>query len=622
MDIKIPEIDNEFLCIANSKEPTLTAVVLSYLSKEGKYLPVFQFMDVTIEKDDYLREEIDEHDISRRNGHEFNVKIINNLHRIGDCKFIIIVGLTEKQKSYLSFLNEFKVIDIQDFYDADLLLKDLTDKTNFLSCNINDIHYGLFKAVKSNLLLKIEEHSERITETNFHSKGLIVIENILRTSTIISVNYALSIGANIIVITPPEIGRKEIKSFVENWQGGDYNSFLDLSTIIYQSVEFIEFINYEYATFFTKGIPYSLILNNVIPFTHVHLYLNPDFFIFNNLYFENHFEIHSAIVFSPLEFSDEETDFVIKKIEEKKYYVKKLIGNNASVYNIDMHVKEFPFNILHFCSHGGEVDGYSVVLEFIDRFGTKHKIEYDEVVSLAPTYGEELISVTTKMIWRKFNGLIWGSKEFKKMNYENYIFSDMQNMINKKEKIIRVKKDIITDSCAIKCCDFGYQAMFNFLAASYSPIIFNNTCWSGADISHHFISVGARGYVGTLWNINNNIAKNTAERFYEKLFDNSILDSLQSSLINTLGTKDENVYIFWGLHFTSLKSGASIENSKMDITYALFNSLDIWKRKLGSVSKKSTIDNIKKNIQWNANQIMDFFRNEAIEILNKNKFNQ
>jgi hypothetical protein len=73
----------------------------------------------------------------------------------------------------------------------------------------------------------------------------------------------------------------------------------------------------------------------------------------------------SSIVFSPLEFEDEETNFVINKLED------------ATSYNIDNHVKEYPYEILHICSHGGEVEGSHLIEQFTDRDGNKHIVEYD-----------------------------------------------------------------------------------------------------------------------------------------------------------------------------------------------------------------------------------------------------
>lgn len=620
MEEKIPEIDNEFFCIANYENPLLSAIVSSYVSKFGKYLPMFEFLSVTIKTDDENDKDIDEHQLSRVRATELNIKIKNTLNRIGGCNILLLIDLSDDQKSYLTFLEEYTIIEIKDVYDVEMYLRYASNKTEYLSCKSNNIHLGLYFASENNLLLKIDENAEKIVLDD-SKDGIIIIENIKYVSTIIAVNYAISVNATIKIIEPVELGEREIYQLLEKWQDGegDINSYNDLSANIYPNVENINFIDYRYATFFTIGVPYSLILQNIIPFTHVHLYLNPDFFIFNNIYFENNDEIKSGIVFSPLEFNDEETDFVISKLSENNFYVKELIGKDATVYNIDNHVKEYPFDILHICSHGGEINGFSITEEFIDSNGDSHIIEYDEVVSFAPFPGKELIPVTTKMIWRKFNGFNWKSKELKKAGYPHYVFSDMLNAIPKNKNKNRIPKSKVPNSCSIKCFDFNYQAMFNLLAGHNSPFIFNNTCWSYSDISHKFIEVGARAYIGTLWGVNNNIAKKTAESFYDELFRNTILHALQKSLVHTKGTKDENIYLIWGLHFTSIKAGTSNEESKKAIALRLMQSTNIWIDKLRITKRQSTRKNIIELIEWNKYQLGRFFINEIKALIAENK---
>lgn len=627
LENKIPEIDNEFFCIVNSENPILSALVSSYLYKKDKYLPMFDFSTVTKENDQLDKgrdnENIDEHHISRTRASDFNIKIKNTLNRIGGCDCLILVGLSDEQKSYLSFLNDYNIIDITDISDVETYLKYTSNKSGYIKCKSNDLYNGLYFASMTNSFLKIDENAEDII-IDKDKNGLIVIEDVNNSSVVIAVNYALSVDANVEIISPPTISKREIKNLIEDWQNGNENSFNDLSASIYNNIQYIDFKKYNYCTFFTIGAPYSLILKNIIPFTHVHIYLNPDFFIFNNLYYENRDGIKSSIVFSPLAFIDEETNYVITKLRDNNYYVKELIGKEASVHNIDYHVKEYPFDLLHICSHGGEVSGFSIKEQFMDSNGEKHIVEYDEVVSFAPTHGEELIPVTSKYIWRKFNSYEWGSKEFKNQKYPHYLFSDMINAIYKNEKKDRIRKDIVPNSCAIKCHDFNYQATFNTFSSSTAPIIFNNTCWSWGYISHSFLAVGARAYIGTLWEVNNTIAKKTAESFYSELFKISILESLQYSLSNTHGTDNENIYMLWGLHFTSLNSGISIEQSKKNIAKSLLLSLNEWKRKLKTSDDKFSIDSISRIIRWNATQISNYFQKEALQIMvvNRRKTNQ
>ena len=318
--------------------------------------------------------------------------------------------------------------------------------------------------------------------------------------------------------------------------------------------------------------------------------------------------LNSSIVFSPLEFgSDEETLHVIKELKGRGHFVMPLIGKEANVYNLDMHIKQYPFGVLHICSHGGEVDGYTITERFTDTSGGEHVIEYDEVVSFAPNPYDELIPVTSKYIWRKFDGYNWRSDELKAVGYDHHVFSDMFKAVKNKKKKTRVKKKNVPNSCSIKCSDFAYQGMFNHLAGDhFSPFIFNNTCWSWSGISDCFLSEGSRGYIGTLWNIDNSVARKTAEDFYVKTGTHTFTNSLFESLTHSNGTKDENIYIFWGLPFSRISNGSSEIKSLSEILCKLSFSIGQWKEHIKEnkqSSDKETNQEINRLILWCQNTI-------------------
>jgi len=620
--IKLPNFNKRFFCIINRNKPTLAALISSYVYTLGDYTLMFEFPEVTISKPETEVEEFDEHFISKNRSQEFNIEVHNAIIKSGGCEYLILGGLDEKQKSYLTFLEEYDLIEIDELEDVDFLLKDRVDKKEYVLCNENDIHYGLYSAAEKNALLRIDENADYIRDESENKEGLIVIEKIQAASAIIAINYALSIGSNIAIIKQPETNMKEIKHLIEKWkEENSINSYNDLSALLYREIEEIHFEKYKFATFFTFGAPYSLILNNVIPFTYVNNLLKPDFFIFNNIFVEKKKSIFSAIIFSPLEFGeDEETNFVIEKIKENNYFVKELVGKEATVFNIENHVKKYPYEILHICSHGGEVDGYRLIEEFKDQDGNIHKVEYDQVFSLAPDKSEELIEVTTINIWRKFDGLDWKSKELQEKELPHYVFSNMITELSASKDKRGDKKLVVRDSSHIKCNHFNYHAVFNIIAGGHThPLIYNNTCWSWAEISESFLHAGARGYIGTLWAANNNIANDTAKVFYENIFEDSILNALQKSLVKTQKSDDENIYIYWGLHFSKLKRGDTLEESRMNVADRLLYSYYRWKDHIESVRDIKLKEQIERLIRWDFNQLNRYFYTETVKLLTGKK---
>src|SRR5260370_9034683 len=93
----------------------------------------------------------------------------------------------------------------------------------------------------------------------------------------------------------------------------------------------ILFGQFEYATFFTAGLPYSLMLQDTVPCSYVHLLLKPDLFILNSIMFADGERFGSAVVFSPTFFSDEETSWLCEFFTRKTYYLRPLVAQNPSL---------------------------------------------------------------------------------------------------------------------------------------------------------------------------------------------------------------------------------------------------------------------------------------------------
>lgn len=603
-----PELDNKFCCIVNHDKYLLGALVSSYIY-DGKYLPFFEFLKVSTEEDFIDSNFIDEHQISRSRSRIFNIRVNNCINRMENCETIILIGLTEEQVTYLTFPQHINIIEIEDEQDVQNYLLGIAIEKDILKCATENIPETLHYAHKNNMRLEIDDFIQDSISNIQHEKenGLIVIENHLDSSTIIAINYASSINAEVKIINPPKIEQNEVNDYIEKWKLEKNERFiLELRDIIISGIGDID-LDFRFITFFTIGIPYSLIFKNIVPISHVHIYLDPDFFVFNNIYFEHNNQIFSSIVFSPKLFSNEETLNVIKLLQDAHYLVFDLLDKNASSSNIDYAVQTLPYSLLHFCSHGGTVKGDRIKKSFTDKDGNNHIIEYDRVLSVMPEKGKELIKVMLKYLPRKLDNLIWRSKELKGLNYPHDVFVDMQKAISSlddRKLISRKTIDNIPNSCAIICKNFHYQAMFNTFCDSHSPLIFNNTCWSNSDIKSNFIANGCKAYIGTLWNINNSSARDAAKIFYTEVFGKTFLENYYIMQSEITEYSDDDVYIFWGLHFSTLQSGISEEHSKRQILNRLKNSVFGWYDNFSSTSNPKT----KKTIQ-------DFIRFLNLNIL-------
>lgn len=619
--VMIPELNKDFICLVNRDSVVLTALVSSYLNTAGRYLPVFEIGKTLCKKEDFPGG-VHKYSISHRRAEEFNVRTQNASKFLNPDLTVVLVGLDDNLKSYLDWIDEFNLIYIEDQIDVENYLGYLLKDREVLSIRSPEIVLGSYQASIENKVLKIDEDAPNLIYRTPIESGSVLVEEGDSTCNVIAANYAVSIKSEFRIIPKPDIEKREINELVELWKKeDDERYFRDLGAKIFPSIESVDFETFQYATIFTNHSPYALFVEGDCLITYVASNLHPDFFVFNNILYEYRKSIDSAIVFSPLLFGvDEETPMVLESFKNSNYYVEALIGEDASVANIDNLVKEFPFQVLHFCSHGGQVDGYSLKEKIADQKGIEHFLEYDEIVSFGPQRGEEKIVVTTKYIFRKLNGLHWNSEELKEKEYSSDFYAYLLEGIMKSEGKSREPKKDITDSCGIICYHFFYQAMFDTLASNVTnPLVFNNTCWSWLNISENFLALGCRSYIGTYWNIDNDNAKKAAEKFYETVLEKTILEAYGEAIEELKGTKDENVYGLWGLHFSTLSISDDIEQNKFKIANQLLYSLNYWKRKRGTSNNPETEVIVGRKINWIADKISDSFQIEAMILIAKAK---
>jgi hypothetical protein len=255
-----------------------------------------------------------------------------------------------------------------------------------------------------------------------------------------------------------------------------------------------------------------------------------------------------------------------------------LVGRAATLANLDFNAQYFPYDVLHICSHGGEVDGYEMSERFTDSTGTPHFVEFEEVVGFTPAESDPAkVRVHRKVFPRKLDGFVWMSPELKKQNFPTELISAMWKCMLESQGQ-RKSKNRIAMSCAIACSDSIHQGQFDALASYSSPVIFNNTCWSWYEVALFFLGCGARGYIGTLWAIDNEAAVLASKSFYEHLYSGSILNAFQTALKAIDTTKCKDIYVYWGLHFSTLPPGKNVGISRMDIARELIRAVDSWSR--------------------------------------------
>jgi hypothetical protein len=579
----IPKINNRIVCIVDRDAKELAAVISSYLFEADTYVPLFLFgrahvpraEDAAFMSEGYVAYLMVEHT---------SVMIHNAMARMGGCEYVILAGLTEAQKTYLHFAKSQKIIEITKVSEIDSKLESLVPrKEGELRCKLEDILSGLYLAQKQRKKLVIDQNSDALAiEFIEPTEGLVLIENVKEVASVVALNYASSVNASLQIVAPLKKNEgRDIQKSIQNWkEKNDDLEYGKVKDAVSQRIGSRSLREFRYATFFTEGLPYSLFSNNAIPCTQVHLAVRPDLFVLNNIMFSGGGGFGSAVVFSPVFFPDEETTWLCEFFDRNKYFLRGLVGKEGTVGNFGFYTEHWPYDILHICSHGGEVDGYEMSETFVDLNGIRHTIEFEEVIGVTPVLDNpQKVAVHRKVFPRKLDGLAWMSSELKEKNLDDNVINQMWKSILKSEGR-RKKIGRIALSCAIACVDSIHQGQFDALASYSSPVVFNNTCWSWHEVALFFLDCGARGYIGTLWAIGNDAAVVASKVFYESVFRGTLLAAVHKALQAIEATPSSNIYVFWGLHFSSLPPGNGIGASVAKIKEETARSVVAWIRKI------------------------------------------
>ncbi|WP_179415958.1 hypothetical protein HDF19_06660 [Mucilaginibacter sp. E4BP6] len=579
-----PALRSDFIIVVRRGESELAATALSFLFQSGSYLPMFAFTDVDVPADAPVVEP-DIYGIQRRRAEHFSIFLNNVIIQNGGCQNLILLGLTDNQLSYLDYLDHYNVLQIGSAADLDAYLGGFAfDKQAPLVCSSEQYHQGCVLALQQNRLLQVGFQNVDLETQADGQQGVVVIERMATVETVIAINYAASIGAKIILVDEmQERENEKVLYLLEEWHTGDQNALDRLQDQIGSRIGGINFDKFEFATFFTEGLPYSLFVRS-IPVSYVNLEYRPDFFIHNSFKYERNRKSGSAVIFSPVFFKDEETSNLLGLLEFKNYYLRKLTAGAATNYNLKNTIESYPFDLLHICSHGGDVRGIRSEVRFRGAEGATHTIEFDFILTIALTPYQDMHSVETLYFFKKLDGLPWRSPELHAKGYSHELYAGISGAIStafKKKTVIRKHETArVTNANAINCVDFNYLANFSQIASDdHPPLIFNNTCWSWMSVSTSFLTDGARAYIGTFFSVPNSKAVVFAETFYDQVFDANIIDGFHTA--NTEAQQDGTTpfYMFWGLHFSTLNNTNTVRANREFVLKGLSRSHQIWRRK-------------------------------------------
>ena len=501
------------------------------------------------------------------------------------------------------------------------IIKKLNLKINGeFHCNPQELALWLVEAKKQKKRL-IPDKTKPIRYSKKHiewtSWKIVCFEENHDIMDIISANYAFAERDSL--LATPSFTDQQVDDFGEeiSYIGNNEDihdkttSFDKLKSKIKDNRLFnFPFNQYHHVLFVTDGIPYSFVLDNIIPISH--LIRNFLWLSFVNSYIDTRELVPlswNAILFSTRDFDGwDEMDVVEYQLKHKNYNIQYLYWKFATIDNFTNYNYFLPYDILHIWTHGWEIDWYNILEEFKDDKGNLHKIEYNEIRIInnpwaikKDTDPQTLIAVS---VFQGFESYDWKPrKNQKNKDWFPYWMNNISKNIDfsKDRKIIRREyKANIKNSESVLCYDWPNLCAFHSLGNWRRPFVFNNSCSSVHRLASKFSFAWARGYIWTLWNVEENVAKDVSEKFYSNLNNMPIFWALWDAQRHIENPSQKNIYTY---RWTDLDCVFSVESFHKSLYfYELLNAKKRWElyimEKKHDPSYNDAIQNAKKGIDF------------------------
>lgn len=489
-------------------DPIFAAQVSSLLSRPGYYLPVLD--GPRMGRPDASNE------VVRRN---------NAIARIKP-RLVVLNGLPEEARIELRRCLPSRILLETDNIANIASSIDLPKHHGELSWGPQNLAVGLLLAKKERYLLRINQ-SESPEDIHVPGDGghLVILEANNDIADIITANYAYSINASLLLISP--VVKEDMEDILESLYT-IYSS--DSCTPSPQKIEAlltrirdlapeVDTTSAKCVTFVTSGLPWGIAYPET-PCTHLYRYPDLGISLVNAISSEQKVSpgIRVALLVDPGAAQGSEVDEVADYLANQGAFPKIIRGHHALTHEVSQYVEAYPYDLLLISTHAGEVEGYRRTYRFTDSEEIEREIMVDIAVSIGAISGTELYDVKEFIRYQSLDGIEWNDTEKKKDHYIGTAILDFNKLYEEhSDRLLLVSDETIPrvrGSMALKMFDSYYIPTPHLIADRNLPIIFNNACCSWITMSKNFIFAGARAYIGTIYDVTNAEAISVAKAFF------------------------------------------------------------------------------------------------------------
>lgn len=538
-----------------ASDPALSALVLSRLARVGEYLPVLES--------------------PRLQRPDSPLELARLLHAIEliDPSEVVLVGRDRKLRAILSANMGSRTLHrVGSFRTCQARLLHLLnadpESAVVTTCRASDLALGLLRARVESAWLEFDETSPPMVAHQMigRDQGHVVwLDDRRPVAQLLAAEYAYATNAELRLL--PQRSAADVRVALDAISAlaprSSESQRRSASSLVARTSEatiaLLGAPPSKFGTFITTGYPYGYFLGSV-PTTH----------LFSHPHLGQHVaramaslrpggpRCNRALVVDPGHLPDTETEAVRSDLAHLGFDVRVLDGSRATTHRLGRALERVPLSTLFICSHCGLMDGRILTIRYTSRNGKVHLVEFEQATTLSlADEGEgddRMVEVVHFYRVLSLDAVPWFESP-DRPSTASEIWEHLRSPPENGWDVVSERRtDAIQYTTAIQTADSNLMLSTVRMAPSRpGAFVFNNACVSFVDAALALTLWGARGYVGTLSEVDNEDAREMAEVFFKEIKSGALtMDALWNAQRSVYASEAERSYVHVGPHFTSL----------------------------------------------------------------------
>lgn len=529
-----------------SDEPKLAAQLSCLLVRPDTYLPVF--------------------DGPRLGRHDADAEVIRRLNATARARSqrIVLAGLADASVEALQTRagerRRTRLTVVRDWQDTGSLEQPALSEG--ISWGQTRIGIGLLKALRRGSAIKFTDRASSMESITSLSGHMVVCEEGDDLAQVIAANYAFSIGAGLFLI--PHVDRNVAEEVLERFYSVQEDRTRSASQAleefrvdIRKRCDGLPLADNTSLTFIGSGLPYGFAFPE---YPSTHLFDYPDL----GIVMANGFATQQprargldvAVLVDPKTTEAPEIRAAEQVLPAQGIFLRCYEGGGATVRNITEMVEMYPYDLLVFATHCGDVSGSQWTYEYTDDEGINRTLVVDIAIGVADTDDKDMLNITQFMRFVSLDGVDWNDAEKKEHLYVGTAMIAFMEQTRANPPLEPTKKVPIArviGSAAMRMRDHNYLALPRSIADESNPTILNNACCSWQVLAKTFAFSGARAYLGTLFPVLNSEAEAVTNAVLGRRLGECLPEALWASQRDAFGQSVRRPYLMMGIYPQTLK---------------------------------------------------------------------